>query len=142
MGVPIPGPGGEGTPIQLWMGYPSPSMTGWGTPPIRREISIESTCYAGGGMPLAFTQEDFLVSILSFFFLKRIGSTNTNHLNNKWNTYHLILLRKHDPMSIFKRSHAFLLVTPFFLLLSLISTNNYVIYIWHLTSPFSLSLHQ
>ena len=43
-----------------------PTMTGWGTPhhdwmgypPI---TSIASTCYVAGGMPLAFTQEDFLV---------------------------------------------------------------------------------
>ena len=69
-GYPIPGPGGGvlhlrsgqgGTP-----GYP-PSRTGWGVnlppPPTttRRQSSIASTCYAAGGMPLAFTQEDFLV---------------------------------------------------------------------------------
>ena len=39
-------------PIQGWMGYPSP---------VRRQSSIASTCYMAGGMPLAFTQEDFLV---------------------------------------------------------------------------------
>ena len=39
--------------IQDWMGYPLP---------VRRQSSIASTCYAAGGMPLAFTQEDFLVS--------------------------------------------------------------------------------
>ena len=38
-------------------GYPGQVFTGWGTPP----PSIASTCYAAGGMPLAFTQEDFLV---------------------------------------------------------------------------------
>ena len=42
-----------GTPVQDWMGYPPLS--------IRRQISIASTCYAAGGIPLAFTQEDFLV---------------------------------------------------------------------------------
>ena len=38
----------------------------WGTPPPppMRQSSITSTCYAAGGMPLAFTQEDFLVSIV------------------------------------------------------------------------------
>ena len=40
-----------GYPDQVWMGYP---------PPIRQS-SIASTCYAVGGVPLAFTQEDFLV---------------------------------------------------------------------------------
>ena len=30
-------------------------------PPVRRRSSIASTYYAAGGMPLAFTQEDFLV---------------------------------------------------------------------------------
>ena len=77
-GYPIPGPGG-GYPIQLtvppvqdWMRYPL-SRTGWGTPPcprldgvppppVRRQSSIaSSTCYVAGGMPLAFTQEDFLM---------------------------------------------------------------------------------
>ena len=57
-------------------GVPPPSRTGWGTPhprldeatspippppTVRRQISKASTCYAAGGMPLAFTQEDFLV---------------------------------------------------------------------------------
>ena len=71
-------------PTQDWMGYPPLSRTGWATsphpdlgwgtppvqdwmyplpPPVRRQISIESTCYVAGGMPLAFTQEDFLVQV-------------------------------------------------------------------------------
>ena len=57
----------DGVPPQTWdgvppghgMGYPPrPEM---GYPP--RQISIASTCYAAGGMPLAFTQEDFLVTV-------------------------------------------------------------------------------
>ena len=71
-GVPQPGLDGggtQGTPMTgwgtrlarsgWWGGYPGypPTMTGWSTPP----PSIASTCYAAGGMPLAFTQEDFLV---------------------------------------------------------------------------------
>ena len=53
---------GWGTPLQDWMGTPHPSKTGWGTPPpIRRQISKVSTCYTAGDVPLAFTQEDFLV---------------------------------------------------------------------------------
>ena len=44
-------------------GYPSlPPSAGWGTPPVRRQISIASTCYTAGGVPLAFTQEDFLLN--------------------------------------------------------------------------------
>ena len=71
-GIPIPGQSGGGgfTPIsgQGW-GYPisgrgvldwapPPIKTGWGYPhPVERQ-----SIYAVGGMPLAFTQEDFLVS--------------------------------------------------------------------------------
>ena len=38
----------------------------WGVPHLSPPISqssIASTCYAAGGVPLAFTQEDFLVTI-------------------------------------------------------------------------------
>ena len=62
-GYPILGLDQGGTPGyhpgQVWIGR-YPPMTGWGTPP---PTSIASTWYAAGGMPLAFTQEDFL-----FFF--------------------------------------------------------------------------
>ena len=43
-----------------WDGVPPTPDVGWGTPPTRQS-SIASTCYAAGGMPLAFTHEDFLV---------------------------------------------------------------------------------
>ena len=80
-GVPRipPGQVWMGTPHHDWMGHPhhhdwmrNPpppwldgiplTMTGWDTlfPPIRQS-SMASTCYAAGSMPLAFTQEDFLV---------------------------------------------------------------------------------
>ena len=39
------------------MGYPLP-----GVPPLTQS-SIASTCYAVGGVPLAFTQEDFVVTL-------------------------------------------------------------------------------
>ena len=60
-GTPSPGlDGGGGVP-----GVPPPTRSGWGTPPPDqvwiRQNSIASTCYAAGGVPLAFTQEDFLV---------------------------------------------------------------------------------
>ena len=54
-----PGWGLDRVPHQDWMGVPL-SRTGWGNP---SQISIASTCYAAGGMPLAFKQEDFLVVI-------------------------------------------------------------------------------
>ena len=41
------------------LGWGTPPDLGWGTP--LRQSSIASTCYAVGGMPLALTQEDFLV---------------------------------------------------------------------------------
>ena len=71
---------GWGTPIQTWDGIPPgqdwmvtvhpPTRTEWGTPPppIRRQSSIANTCYAAGGMPLALTQEDFLV-LFNLYFL-------------------------------------------------------------------------
>ena len=59
-------------PDQVWMGYPPgpgtgspPPRPGTGYPPPDqvwiRQSSTASTCYAAGGVPLAFTQEDFLV---------------------------------------------------------------------------------
>ena len=51
-----PPPGLDGVP-PVWMvgvpGYPL-TRTGWGTPPPIRQNSLVSTCYAAGGMPLAF----------------------------------------------------------------------------------------
>ena len=59
-----------GFPHHDWMGHPHPpTMTGWGTPHHDwmgyppSPTSIASTCYPAGGMPLAFTQEDFLVYV-------------------------------------------------------------------------------
>ena len=54
---------GQGTPPDL--GWGNPPQTWDGVPP----PGIASTCYAAGGMPLAFTQEDFLV-YLYFHYLK------------------------------------------------------------------------
>ena len=75
---PLPGLDGGGgyvgypPPGQVWMVGCTPSQV-WMVgvhrvpptphPPIR-ETSIASTCYAAGGVPLAFTQEDFLVSLI------------------------------------------------------------------------------
>ena len=66
-GYPIPGLGRGYPPARSgrWGGgvpwVPPTTRTGWGTHPPSRQSSIASTCYAAGGMPLAFTQEDFLV---------------------------------------------------------------------------------
>ena len=47
-----------------YLGYPPTTMTGWGT---STPTSLASTSYAAGGMPLAFTQEDFLVIYIALF---------------------------------------------------------------------------
>ena len=68
MGYPHPRDDGV-PPIQDWMGYPHPSLDevsppiqeGMGYLPPPSPINKASTCYAAGGVPLAFTQEDFLV---------------------------------------------------------------------------------
>ena len=49
----------------------SPAKSAWGTPlartgvptPLPRQNSRASTCYTASGMPLAFTQEDFLIHV-------------------------------------------------------------------------------
>ena len=64
-------PGGgvpwQGVPCQggtlVGGGYPGQGGTPLGGYPVR--INIGSTWYMAGGMPLAFTQEDFLVTILT-----------------------------------------------------------------------------
>ena len=50
---------GEASPAGTGLGYPL-TRTGLGYPPDRTAEWV-STCYTAGGMPLAFTQEDFLV---------------------------------------------------------------------------------
>ena len=76
-GTPFSGLGMGGTPSS-WCGVPFPGLDGGGTPswgvphlgrayplagepPPPRQTSTACTCYAAGGVPLAFTQEDFLV---------------------------------------------------------------------------------
>ena len=90
-GYPIPGPDGGGYPIpgpdrrypillmgecphprSGWgsiQGYPLLSRTGWCNPP---PISKASTCYAAGGVPLAFTQENFLVVCCLWFYSSHV----------------------------------------------------------------------
>ena len=72
-GYPIPGSGRGGTPAggyPSWGGNPVGGYPSWGATSARGVLHprfppprIASTCYgyAAGGMPLAFTQEDFLV---------------------------------------------------------------------------------
>ena len=71
---PFPGPDrgyphpGRGYPT--WEGVPPPiqvrSQYGGSTP---YRSSIACTCYAAGGVPLAFTQEDFLVIYVGIFII-------------------------------------------------------------------------
>ena len=62
LGYPHPGMGYPPTHPHPWDGYPPQHGTGYPpTWPPPRQSSIASTCYAAGGVPLAFTQEDFLV---------------------------------------------------------------------------------
>ena len=83
---------GWGTP-RTWDRVPPPDL-GPGTPP----PGIASTCYAAGGMPLAFTPEDFLVD----FGLRSIHfSTNLYHQTERGTT-----------RLGFKLSQTSLLVTP------------------------------
>ena len=65
-------------------GYPTLGLDG-GTPhPTRRESSRASTCYAGGGMPLAFTQ-NFLVGLILFQTLfVFILSSHSLSFNSTW----------------------------------------------------------
>ena len=55
-------------PIQDWMGYPPPHSRLDGVPPVHDWMGYPlhqkaSTYYAAGGVPLEFTQEDFLVHL-------------------------------------------------------------------------------
>ena len=84
-GYPVPGRGGEphprsgGVPHPRSGGrYPIPGPGGYpipgpGTPP--RQSSTASTCYVAGGVPLAFTQGDFLVSLCFWASKYNIYST-------------------------------------------------------------------
>ena len=64
-GVPPPHGDWMGYPsFETGWGYPLPIGTGWGTlPPPCRQIRRQSN-YLAGGMPLVFTQEDFLVRVV------------------------------------------------------------------------------
>ena len=59
---------GWGVPTLDGVGYNPPPPSKLGNPLPRRQNSIASTCYSVGGMPLAFTQEDFLVALLFNIF--------------------------------------------------------------------------
>ena len=61
---PYLGEGGAPSPFHKGLGYPSPSQDRTSPkdfPSHKRLNTRESTWFAAGGMPLAFTQEDFLV---------------------------------------------------------------------------------
>ena len=84
-------------PPWTWDGVPRPDLTWgtppdltWGTPPPRR-ISIASTCYAAGGMPLAFTQEDFLVYNVPLLCNHRGGGG----IDSAISSFYLLVLATH-----------------------------------------------
>ena len=80
-----------GTPPDLRWGTPqdlrwgTPQDLRWGTPlpgyPPITQCSIASTCYVVGGVPLAFTQEDFLV--IDFFSTEFTESEFSEKISGK-----------------------------------------------------------
>ena len=82
-GIPLPRSGWGSTPSQVRTGGTPPPPAGWGTPPRRGPRSggdtpnwnsMACTCCAAGGMPLAFTQEDFLVYVRTAVMLEDLES--------------------------------------------------------------------
>ena len=66
------------SPCWNWMGVtPPPISTGLGYPPLLvRHSSIMSTCYAAGGMPLAFTQNFLVLKMKTLLTFHAQKSTN------------------------------------------------------------------
>ena len=86
MGYPISCRGYPPAGGKPWQGYPSPPSRGTllplsGVPTPLNQSSISCTCYVAGGMPLVFTQEDFLVRIL--VILKNIHRWTFTDTENK-----------------------------------------------------------
>ena len=79
-----PPPWLDGVPptVTGW-GTPNPTMTGWGKPP-PPHTNIASTCYAAGGMPLAFTQEDFLVSLFVYENSQSVNCCSMTWITSGW----------------------------------------------------------
>ena len=67
-----------GTPptSQVRMGYLCPGQDLGPPPPPPEQNNRASTCYATGGMPLAFTQEDCLVYIDVFVSIRQTSRTS------------------------------------------------------------------
>ena len=78
-GYPLLRLDGTPPPPQLGLDGVPPIRTGWGYPPPRKETEQQSEYLVRGGvMPLAFTQEDFLVLVCSRF--RRINSACTCYI--------------------------------------------------------------
>ena len=82
---------GRGYPsVQIWERGTPPVQT-WegGTPPIQVRLggggtpnrNIACTCYAAGGMPIAFTQEDFLVLTMQWLRLRLNDTTKWTYFD-------------------------------------------------------------
>ena len=71
MGVPP-------SPTSTWMGYPLAGLDR--VPPIKQN-SRARICYVAGGIPLAFTQQDFLVHAAGLSCSKYVFSKCTKRVN-------------------------------------------------------------
>ena len=130
-GYPFPGPGGGVPPSQVQVGRAGPGGEGRGypflgpgkgVPPSQVQVegttpnwnSIACTCYAVGGMPLVFMQEDFFGKI-------RILKTYLNH--------HQVLLVRQLYMFVNKIYFLFNLcfILEFLYSTKVVSTLNYVV---------------
>ena len=86
---------GEGVPVWGWGATPSQVRTG------RGPISKASTCYAAGGVPLAFTQEDFLVILKWRWIKRRIWVLCSNALKRSYEGHKVVSLNKLNPIRVF-----------------------------------------
>ena len=82
----------SGYPLSSWLGCPlsrywgTPIVLDGGAPPPGRQSNTASTCYMAGGMPFAFTKEDFLVwsnfiFIFRWLFCSLVGFTGFGNIH-------------------------------------------------------------
>ena len=87
--LPLPSPRQNG-------GTPPSSRQDRGTPPSPPQISHTRTGSAAGGMPLAVTQEDFLVTIL-FQYFKLVTNlySSPNQNQGRVTSHYIVMMRMH-----------------------------------------------